>query len=81
VLFALFSRKTSWQAALAGVVVGTVVLVIWKQVGLSSVIYEIVPGFVGNCLTIFLVDMGVGQKDESVLRGFEEVVREITRNK
>ncbi|MHC4336694.1 MAG: sodium/proline symporter PutP, partial [Planctomycetota bacterium] len=30
VLFALFSRRTSWQAALAGMVTGTVVLVVWK---------------------------------------------------
>jgi len=81
VLFGLFSRKTSWQAALAGMVVGTVVLVVWKQVGLSSVVYEIVPGFIGNCLTIFLVNMVVGQKDESVLRGYEEVVGEITTRK
>ena len=43
--------------------------------------YEIVPGFIGNCLTIFLVNMVVGQKDESVLRGYEEVVGEITTRK
>ena len=54
---------------------------VWKQVGLSSVMYEIVPGFIGNCLTIFLVNMVVGQKDESVLRGYEEVVGEITTRK
>lgn len=81
VLFALFSRKTSWQAALAGMVTGTVVLVVWKQVGLSSVMYEIVPGFIANCLTIFLVSIIVGQKDEKVLREYEEVVRVITTRK
>lgn len=78
VLFGLFSRKTSWQAALGGMVTGTVVLVVWKQVGLSSHLYEIVPGFIANCLTIFLVNMLVGQKNKRVLREYEEVVGVIT---
>ncbi len=79
VLFALFSRKTSWQSALAGMVTGTVVLVLWKQVGLSGTMYEIVPGFIANCLTIFLVNFFVGQKDESVLKEFDYVVNQIRR--
>ena len=75
VLFALFSRKTTWQSALAGMVTGTVVLVLWKNVGLSSTMYEIVPGFIANCLTIFLVNLFIGQKDESVLKEFDDVIK------
>jgi sodium/proline symporter len=79
VLFALFSRKTSWQSALAGMVTGTVVLVLWKQIGLSEKMYEIVPGFAANCLTIFLLNRINGQKDESILKEFNAVVNEIKR--
>jgi len=79
VLFALFSRKTSWQSALAGMVTGTVVLVLWEQIGLSDTMYEIVPGFAANCLTILLVNFFIGQKDESVLKEFDEFVNEIKR--
>jgi len=78
VLFALFSRKTSWQSALAGMVIGTVVLVVWKQVGLSDTMYEIVPGFAANCLTMFALNRTIGQKDQKVLRQYEEVVKAIT---
>ena len=77
VLFALFSRKTSWQSALAGMLTGTVVLVLWKQLELSNTMYEIAPGFISNCLTIFLVNTFVGQKDERVFREFDDVVNEI----
>ena len=77
VLFALFSRKTSWQSALAGMVTGTVVLVLWKQVGLSGTMYEIVPGFIANCLTILLVNLFIGQKDQSVLKEFDDVITKI----
>ncbi|MHC4751417.1 MAG: sodium/proline symporter PutP [Planctomycetota bacterium] len=73
VLFALFSRKTSWQSALAGMVTGTIVLVLWKQAGLSERMYEIVPGFTANCLTIFIVNLFIGQKDEEVLKEFDDV--------
>jgi len=79
VLFALFSRKTSWQSALAGMVAGTVVLVLWKQVGLSDKMYEIVPGFAANCLTILLLNHFIGQKDGSVLKEFDEVAAEVKR--
>jgi len=81
VLFSLFSRKTGWQSALAGMVTGTVVLVVWKQVGLSSHLYEIVPGFVANYVTIFVVNRIVGQKNERVLQQYEEVVKVISKRK
>jgi len=77
VLFALFSRRTSWQSALAGMVTGTVVLVLWKQVGLGDKMYEIVPGFAANCLAILLVNLAIGQKNERVLQEFDEVINEI----
>jgi sodium/proline symporter len=81
VLFALFSRKTTWQAALAGMVTGTVVLVLWKQVGLSKHMYEIIPGFVSNCMTILLANAIIGQKDSMVLRQYEEVVGRLSAKK
>jgi sodium/proline symporter len=77
VLFALFSRKTSWQSALAGMLTGTVVLVLWKQIGLSDKMYEIVPGFAANCFTILLLNLLIGQKDERVLKEFGAVVNGI----
>ena len=58
-------------------VTGTVVLVLWKQIGLGGTMYEIVPGFAANCLTILLINLLIGQKDERVLQEFDEVVNEI----
>jgi sodium/proline symporter len=74
VLFGLFSRRTSWQAALAGMVTGTVVLVVWVLVKLDRCMYEIVPGFVCNCLMILLINNVVEQTDKRVLRQYDEVV-------
>ena len=77
VLFALYSKKTTWQSALAGMVTGTVVLVLWKQVGLSSTMYEIVPGFIANCLTIFLINLSITQKDQTILHEFDDVIKTV----
>jgi sodium/proline symporter len=81
VLFGLFSRRTSWQSALAGMVTGTVVLVIWKQLNLGDFLYEIAPGFIANCLTIFLVNHFIKQKNEKVLRQYDEVIEVISKRK
>jgi len=77
VLFALFSRKTSWQSALAGMVTGTVVLVLWKIIGLDGRMYEIVPGFAANCLAILLVNLFIWQKDDCVLQEFDQVIKTV----
>jgi len=77
VLFALFSRRTTWQSALAGMVVGTVVLVVWKKLELGGYMYEIVPGFVSNCVTISLLNRLIEQKNEKILSQFDQVRRTI----
>ena len=73
VLFALFSRKTSWQSALAGMVTGTVVLVVWKQMGLGESMYEIVPGFVANVITMLAVNRFIPATNVEADKEFEEV--------
>jgi sodium/proline symporter len=56
ILFALYSKKTVWQSALAGIVSGTIVLIVWKHCGLDKYMYEIVPGFLTNMTVIFIVN-------------------------
>ena len=77
ILFALYSRRTSWQSALAGVVTGTIVLVLWRQIGLGDSMYEIVPGFIANCVTIISVNAIIGQKDKAILDEFDTVINTV----
>ncbi len=73
VLAALFSRETTWQAALAGMLSGTIVLVIWKSLGLGAQLYEIVPGFVANAAAIIIVNRITRGASEASRRDFDEV--------
>ncbi|NJB69441.1 sodium/proline symporter [Desulfobaculum xiamenense] len=77
VLFALFSRRTTWKSALAGMIVGTLVLVFWKEAGLGAKMYEIVPGFVANFMTMFLIDTFLPQKDTAILAQYEDMKRDL----
>jgi sodium/proline symporter len=78
VIMALLSRKTTWQSALAGMLTGTIVLVVWERLGLSVTMYEIVPGFIANFIAIFIANALVKQEDEAILAGFDEVEAALT---
>lgn len=73
ILFALFSRRTTWQSALTGMVTGTVVMVLWSRLGYGKVLYEIVPGFVTNCVMIWLINTFAPQKNKEVLNQFDKI--------
>ena len=77
ILMALFSRKATWQAALAGMVSGTVVLVLWERLGLGATMYEIVPGFIANYIAIMIVNRLVQQTDETVIKSFDDIAAEL----
>jgi sodium/proline symporter len=73
VIMALLSRRTTWQSALAGMLTGTIVLIVWERLGLGTVMYEIVPGFIANFIAMVIANALVRQEDEAILTGFDEV--------
>ncbi len=73
ILMALFSKKSTWQSALSGMLVGAVTVVIWKQIGLGSYMYEIVPGFIFNFITMIIVSHIRPQTDKKIIAEFAHV--------
>ena len=73
VIMALLSRRTTWQSALAGMLTGTIVLIVWERLGLGAVMYEIVPGFIANFIAMVIANALERQEDEAILTGFDEV--------
>lgn len=55
ILFSLFWKRTSRNGALAGIIVGGLTVIIWKNYFAYTGLYEIIPGFILNALVIFLV--------------------------
>ncbi|MCK5193042.1 MAG: hypothetical protein KAQ71_04480, partial [Desulfobulbaceae bacterium] len=68
ILFSLFWRRTNRTGALAGILSGGLMVIIWKQLsgGIFDV-YEIVPGFLISSLAIILFSLlGLKPSEEQV---------------
>lgn len=71
-LFSLYWRNMNRNGALAGVLVGGITVVVWKQLsGGIFDIYEIVPGFILACIAIVLVSKMTGGAKASVMQTFD----------
>ncbi|NHF73990.1 sodium/proline symporter PutP [Paracoccus xiamenensis] len=55
IILALTWKRMTGAGAVAGLIVGAVVVGLWIMLGLSSVLYEIVPGFVAAWIAIVVV--------------------------
>jgi sodium/proline symporter len=71
-LFSLYWRNMNRNGALAGVLVGGITVVIWKQLsGGIFDLYEIVPGFILASIAIVLVSKMTGGPKASVAQTFD----------
>jgi sodium/proline symporter len=74
VLMSLFWRRTTRNGVLAGIVVGGLTVLIWKQFAWLG-LYEIVPGFIFSLIAIYVVSLLDKAPAESITRTFDEVGR------
>ncbi len=74
VIMSLYSRKTTWYSALAGMVIGGAVMLVWYATGLGKVMYEIVPGFLVNFIVIFVINHFKPNEDAEINTQFDEMV-------
>jgi sodium/proline symporter len=75
VLFSLFWKRTTFPAALAGMVSGGAMVIIWKQ-GIAKfggvfAIYELLPAFVISCLVILVVSLLTEKPSAEIEKEFE----------
>src|SRR5690606_30394351 len=78
ILLSLFWRGMTRNGALAGIVVGAVTVVVWKQGGWLG-LYEIVPGFVLGALAVVLVSKLGKQPSPAMLQRHDAVDAEMAR--
>ncbi|TCI02705.1 sodium/proline symporter PutP [Corallincola luteus] len=84
VLLSLFWPKMTYHGAIAGIISGAVTVLLWSHVPLladgatlSSLVYEIVPGFIVATLSIIVVSRLSAQPNEQVLKTFDQVQQEL----
>ncbi len=74
VLASLFYRKAHRLGVLSGMIVATITIIFWKEIGWGSYIYEIVPAFILNIITIYLVTIFCKDDDQS-MQEFDEMTK------
>lgn len=72
ILLSLYWRRTTRNGVLAGVIVGGVTVLIWKQFAWFG-LYEMVPGFLLSLLSIYLVSKNDAEPDKQTLAVFDAV--------
>lgn len=72
ILLSLFWRRMNGAGALAGIIVGGLTVVIWKQID-SSGLYEIIPGFILATVAIVVVSLVTPAPARSVDELFDQV--------
>ncbi len=74
VILSLFWKRFNYQGALAGVITGAVVDVVWLAAGLSAStgIYELIPGFAAGLIAAVVVTLVTKNPDEATTEIFEK---------
>ncbi|MDR1955589.1 MAG: sodium/proline symporter [Treponema sp.] len=74
-LFSLFWKRTTLPAAIAGMLSGGSMVILWKEV-ISKThpalgVYELLPAFILSCLVIFVVSLLTKAPSKGILQEFE----------
>ena len=84
-LFALYWRRTTKQGAIAGMVTGAVMVIVWhnliKPIGGVFGIYELMPAFLCSCLAIVIVSLLTKEPEQAVLDEFDHYMDEPTEER
>ncbi|MDR0476267.1 MAG: sodium/proline symporter PutP [Treponema sp.] len=75
VLFSLFWKRTTFPAAVAGMVTGGIMVVVWKnfisKLGGPFSVYELLPAFIISCLVIVIVSLATEKPSAEIEKEFE----------
>jgi len=80
VLTALFWRRTTWKGAFAGILVGGITVLVWKNLsalGGIFTLYEIVPAFILSLASIIIVSLMDNEPPKEITDLFDKVQQEI----
>ena len=80
VVLSLFWRQMNRSGAIAGILLGGITVVVWKQLadlGGVFALYEIIPGVILATLAIVVVSKATGGAKGAVLDTFDRVNRQL----
>jgi sodium/proline symporter len=77
-ILSLYWKRMTRQGALAGIIVGGITVVVWKQLeGGWFDLYEIIPGILLATLAVVVASMATREPEDSIQQKFDDVVTEV----
>ena len=81
IILSLFWRRMTLNGALAGMIVGAVMVILWKNVWGATGVYEIIPGFILSFASIIIVSLMDKVPNNEVTDRFDEAEKIYNENK
>lgn len=75
IILSLFWKRMTLNGALAGMIVGAIMVILWKNLWADTGIYEIIPGFICSFIAIILVSLMDKAPGKAVTDRFDEADR------
>lgn len=75
IILSLFWKRMTLNGALAGMIVGATVVILWKNLFAATGLYEIIPGFICSMITIIVVSLMGKAPTEEITDRFEQAER------
>ena len=75
IIMSLFWKRMTLNGALAGMVIGAVMVILWKNLWGDTGVYEIIPGFICSLIAIIIVSLMGKAPSAEVTEKFEEADR------
>lgn len=72
IILSLFWRRMTLNGALAGMIVGAIMVIVWKNFFSATELYEIVPGFICSLIAIVVVSLLDKVPAEEITTRFDE---------
>ncbi|RSD29590.1 sodium/proline symporter PutP [Mesobacillus subterraneus] len=77
IILSLYWKKMTNWGAILGMIAGAATVVIWSEIGLSSVMYEIVPGFLINLVISVVVSLATYKPNPEIEKEFDLSVKNL----
>ena len=75
IIISLFWKRMTFNGALYGMIVGAVMVILWKNVWGNTGVYEIIPGFICSLVTIIVVSLMGKAPSTQITARFDEADR------
>jgi len=72
IILSLFWKRMTLNGAIAGIIIGALTVILWKNTLANTGLYEIIPGFIMSFMGIVVVSLLEKMPSQEVLQRFEQ---------